>query len=199
MGRNPKGAARRVALLGVLFALAAVLSLFEGALAGAMGLPPGVKPGLANTVVMFALLFLGLPPAACLAVLKALLALLTRGAVAGALSLCGGVFSVGVMWLLRRFGKPTPFILSASGALAHNAGQILVAVFVTGTPGIAVYILILAASGVVTGVFTGLRARPGVVCAGAGRKRAGDGRADGPGAARAGARHEKGRFFRYYQ
>lgn len=90
MGRNQKGAARRVALLGVLFALAAVLSLFEGALAGAMGLPPGVKPGLANTVVMFALLFLGLPPAACLAVLKALLALLTRGAVAGALSLCGG-------------------------------------------------------------------------------------------------------------
>ena len=53
MGRNQKGAARRVALLGVLFALAAVLSLFEGALAGAMGLPPGVKPGLANTVVMF--------------------------------------------------------------------------------------------------------------------------------------------------
>ncbi len=176
MGRNQKGAARRVALLGVLFALAAVLSLFEGALAGAMGLPPGVKPGLANTVVMFALLFLGLPPAACLAVLKALLALLTRGAVAGALSLCGGVFSVGVMWLLRRFAKPTPFILSASGALAHNAGQL--AVFAVGHA---------------------RRARPGVVCAGAGRKRAGDGRADGPGAARAGARHEKGRFFRHYQ
>ena len=135
MGRNPKGAARRVALLGVLFALAAVLSLFEGALAGAMGLPPGVKPGLANTVVMFALLFLGLPPAACLAVLKALLALLTRGAVAGALSLCGGLFSVGVMWLLRRFGKPTPFILSASGALAHNAGQLAVFAALWGTRG----------------------------------------------------------------
>ena len=80
MGRKEKGAARRAALLGVLFALAAVLSLFEGALAPALGLPPGVKPGLANTVVMFALLFLGLPQAACLAVLKALLALLARGA-----------------------------------------------------------------------------------------------------------------------
>lgn len=43
MGRNQKGAARRVALLGVLFALAAVLSLFEGALAGAMGLPPAAS------------------------------------------------------------------------------------------------------------------------------------------------------------
>ena len=153
MGRNPKGAARRVALLGVLFALAAVLSLFEGALAGAMGLPPGVKPGLANTVVMFALLFLGLPPAACLAVLKALLALLTRGAVAGALSLCGGVFSVGVMWLLRRFGKPTPFILSASGAL-------VAALWGTrGARALVWYAPVLAVSGLVMGALTALALR----------------------------------------
>lgn len=162
MGRNPKGAARRVALLGVLFALAAVLSLFEGALAGAMGLPPGVKPGLANTVVMFALLFLGLPPAACLAVLKALLALLTRGAVAGALSLCGGLFSVGVMWLLRRFAKPTPFILSASGALAHNAGQLAVFAALWGTRGaraLVWYAPVLAVSGLVMGALTALALR----------------------------------------
>ena len=33
MGRKEKGAARRAALLGMLFALSAVLSLFEGALA----------------------------------------------------------------------------------------------------------------------------------------------------------------------
>ena len=44
MGRKEKGAARRAALLGMLFALSAVLSLFEGALAPALGLPPGVKP-----------------------------------------------------------------------------------------------------------------------------------------------------------
>ena len=154
MGRNPKGAARRVALLGVLFALAAVLSLFEGALAGAMGLPPGVKPGLANTVVMFALLFLGLPPAACLAVLKALLALLTRGAVAGALSLCGGVFSVGVMWLLRRFGKPTPFILSASGALAHNLGQLAGAAVLLSSRAALGYAPVLLIAGLAVGGVT---------------------------------------------
>ena len=140
MGRNQKGAARRVALLGVLFALAAVLSLFEGALAGAMGLPP----------------------AACLAVLKALLALLTRGAVAGALSLCGGLFSVGVMWLLRRFGKPTPFILSASGALAHNAGQLAVFAALWGTRGaraLVWYAPVLAVSGLVMGALTALALR----------------------------------------
>ena len=41
MGRKEKRAARKTALLGVLFALAAVLSLVEGALAPALGLPPG--------------------------------------------------------------------------------------------------------------------------------------------------------------
>ena len=162
MGRNQKGAARRVALLGVLFALAAVLSLFEGALAGAMGLPPGVKPGLANTVVMFALLFLGLPQAACLAVLKALLALLARGAVAGALSLCGGLFSVGVMWLLHRFARPTPFILSAGGALAHNAGQLAVFAALWGARGaqaLVWYVPVLAVSGLAMGALTALLLR----------------------------------------
>lgn len=177
MGRKEKRAARKTALLGVLFALAAVLSLVEGALAPALGLPPGVKPGLANTVVMFALLFLGLPQAACLAVLKALLALLARGAVAGALSLCGGLFSVGVMWLLHRFARPTPFILSAGGALAHNAR---------------------AACGVRRAVGCPRRAGTGMVCAGAGGERAGHGGADGAFAARAGARIEKSRFFQYY-
>ena len=48
---------RRVALLGMLFALAMVLSWLEGLVTPLLGLPPGVKPGLANIVVMYALLF----------------------------------------------------------------------------------------------------------------------------------------------
>ena len=94
--------------------------------------------------------------------LKALLALLTRGAVAGALSLCGGLFSVGVMWLLRRFGKPTPFILSASGALAHNAGQLAVFAALWGTRGaraLVWYAPVLAVSGLVMGALTALALR----------------------------------------
>ena len=44
--------ARGVALGGMLFALAILLSFVEGMVAPALGLPPGVKPGLANIVVM---------------------------------------------------------------------------------------------------------------------------------------------------
>ena len=46
---------------------------------------------------------------------------------------------------------PTPF-------LAHNAGQLLACALVVKTPGVLAYAPILAASGVITGVFTGFAA-----------------------------------------
>lgn len=162
MSGRKRGAARRVALLGLLFALAAVLSLVEAGLAPALGLPPGVKPGLSNTVVMVALLFLGLPQAICLAVLKAGLSLVVRGAMAGALSLCGGLFSVVVMWLVHRFFKPTYFIFSASGALAHNIGQLVLFCALWGVSGLrvmAAYLPVLIISGLCMGGLTALLLR----------------------------------------
>ena len=75
---------RRVALLGVLFALAMALSFFEGALAPLLGLPPGVKPGLANVVVMYALFWLSWRDALALTVLKSGFVFLVQGASAAA-------------------------------------------------------------------------------------------------------------------
>ena len=87
------GTARRVALGGMLFALAIALSWLESCVTPLLGLMPALKLGLANIVVMYALLFLDTRSAAALVALKALFALLTRGVTAGALSACGGVLS----------------------------------------------------------------------------------------------------------
>ena len=92
--RQGQGMARRVALGGVLFALAMVLSFAESSIAPLLGLAPGMKLGLANVVVMYALLFLGGRAALALVLLKAGFGLLTRGAVAGLLSLAGGLLSL---------------------------------------------------------------------------------------------------------
>ena len=94
---------------------------------------------------------------AVLAVRLILGAAFTGGFSAFMFSAVGGLFAYIVMAaLVGVFPEKMLWVVSVLAALAHNAGQILVAVFVTGTPGIAVYILILAASGVVTGAFTGL-------------------------------------------
>ena len=81
--------ARTVARTGMLFALAIALSYLESLVTPLLGLMPAMKLGLANLVVMYALLFVRRRDAAALVLLKALFALLTRGATAGFLSLCG--------------------------------------------------------------------------------------------------------------
>ena len=87
--RNQKPSkAKQVALSGMLFALAMALSFAEGALT-IPGLLPGMKLGLANVVVMYALLFMGVRQALVLDVLKALFVFLVSGATGGFLSLCG--------------------------------------------------------------------------------------------------------------
>ena len=81
---------RRIALSGLLFALAMALSFIEGTLT-IPGLLPGMKLGLANIVVMYALFFMGPRQALVLDVLKALFVFMVSGFTAGFLSLCGGL------------------------------------------------------------------------------------------------------------
>lgn len=120
-------ATRRLALTGMLFALCCVFSFLESLLTGALGLPPGVKPGLANVVVMFTLFFIGWKQAAALVLLKAAFGVLTRGMTAGFLSLCGGLLSFALLCMLLYLSKNSLSrgFLSVCGALAHNFGQLL--------------------------------------------------------------------------
>lgn len=115
-----------IALSGLLFALAMALSFIEGTLV-IPGLAPGMKLGLANIVVMYALFFMGARQALYLDLLKALFVFLVSGWTAGFLSLCGGLLSLLVMWMLyyKLPFRPTWFILSVCGALSHNIGQLL--------------------------------------------------------------------------
>ena len=85
---------RRLALAALMLALALVLSWLEQLIPVLPFLPPGVKLGLSNIAVMYCLFCLGLPTAALVAFLKALLVLLTRGVIAGLLSGAGAFCSL---------------------------------------------------------------------------------------------------------
>lgn len=86
--------------MGLLFALAMALSFLESLLPALPMLPPGIRLGLSNIVTMYALFVLGPVSGYTIAVLKSLFVLLTRGAVAAAMSASGGIASVTVMLLL---------------------------------------------------------------------------------------------------
>lgn len=146
---------RKVARLGVLFALALVLSLAESAIAPMLGLMPAMKLGLANIVVMYALLFLGRGQAYTLVVLKALFGFLTRGFTAGALSFLGGTLSFFVMCLLLLWpGEISGYLFSACGALAHNLGQLAGAAVLLSSGAALGYAPILMIAGLIVGGIT---------------------------------------------
>lgn len=149
-----------IALSGLLFALAMALSFIEGTLV-IPGLLPGMKLGLANIVVMYALFFMGPKQALVLDVLKAFFVFLVSGWTAGFLSLCGGLLSLLVMWLLYYHCplRPTWFILSVCGALAHNIGQLLGASVILSTAVSLYYAPVMLVLGLVMGMLTSVTLR----------------------------------------
>ena len=150
-----KGKAGRVAFTGILAALALALSFLEGLLPPLPMMPPGAKLGLSNIATMYAAGSLGLPSALFLAVFKGLFSLMTRGIVAGLMSLSGGVVSTFFMWLLLKKTKSSLGVVGVCGALCHNAAQLCVAYLLT-TTSVLVYVPFLLLFGVLTGLLTGL-------------------------------------------
>ena len=122
----------KIAVCGLLGALALVLALLEGMLPPLPGLPPGAKPGLSNIVTMFAAGSLGLPYALAVALVKGVFAFLTRGVTAGLMSLSGGLLSTLAMWLIWKKTRFSLLLTGVCGALAHNAAQLSVALALTG-------------------------------------------------------------------
>lgn len=159
---NPKRGSKtqEIALSGLLFALAMALSFVEGTLV-IPGLMPGMKLGLANIVVMYALFFMGGKQALVLDLLKALFVFLVSGWTAGFLSLCGGLFSLLVMWVLYYHFpvRPTWFILSVCGALAHNVGQLLGASVILSSAMSLYYAPVMLVFGLIMGSLTSITLR----------------------------------------
>jgi len=146
---------QRVAFMGLLAAAALVLSYLEGLLPPLPFLPPGAKTGFSNIVVMFAADFCGGPTALCLALLKALFALTTRGMTAFVMSLCGGLLSAAVMWLCLRT-KASLLLTGILGAITHNTAQLAVAMLLTATSELIAYYPLLLLFGLIAGTITGI-------------------------------------------
>lgn len=147
--------ASRVAQYGLLTALALVLSWVESLLPP-LGVP-GVKLGLPNLAIVFALYRLGFREACVISLARVVLVTLLFGnGAALAYSVAGAALSLGLMGLLKKTGKFSSVGVSVAGGVAHNAGQILVAMALLETSRLAWYLPVLWISGTVAGVLVGI-------------------------------------------
>ena len=152
--------ARRIALSGLLTSLMLVFGLIERQFPLPIAVP-GVKLGLANSVLLYSLYMLGIRQSVVLMLLKALLSWLIYMNLSAMLySLAGGVLSLIAMILAMRIKGVSVIGVSALGAVFFNVGQILAAMLVLNTPQLLLtYLPVLMISGVVTGVLTGMVAQ----------------------------------------
>ena len=148
--------AKSVALYGLLIALALVLSYLESLVPLSFAVP-GIKMGLPNIVVVFALYRLRWRDAAVISLVRVLLVSVLFGNVFSlAYSAPGAALSLLVMLGMKATGKFSETGVSVAGAVAHNAGQILVAIFVLETGRLVYYLPVLCISGTVAGICIGL-------------------------------------------
>ena len=150
--------AKKVALYSILVVLALILSYVEALLPLSFAVP-GIKMGLPNIVVLFALYRLGARDAAVISLVRVLLASLLFGNFFSlAYSLAGAALSLLLMLLLKKSGKFSVTGVSVAGGVAHNAGQILVAMVLLETAEIGYYLPVLCVSGTAAGICVGLLA-----------------------------------------
>ena len=151
--------AREIARFGLLTAAALVLGYIERFIPLAPGIP-GIKLGLSNTVLLYAIYLMNWKSAICLMLLKVTLSgLLFSGISAMLYAFAGGALSLLVMVLLHRAKGFSIVGVSVAGAVVHNIGQIAVACLVVRTQALLGYLPVLLIAGVVTGVLTGMVAR----------------------------------------
>ena len=124
----------------MLLALAMVLSYVEAMIPINIGVP-GVKLGLPNIVTVIGLYSIGALPTLVISFLRILLVSFMFGnTMTLAYSFSGFALSFGAMLLMRKAGGFHRTVVSVSGGVMHNVGQLLAAVafIVTGSrPSIA--------------------------------------------------------------
>ena len=146
----------RVAYFGVFTALALIFSYVETLIPVNLGIP-GVKHGLANLIIVVALYKMRLSEAYLLSVVRVLLAGFIFGNYFSIIySLAGGLLSLTVMALLKKWGGFSLQGISIAGGVFHNIGQLIVAAVVVETFSVTYYFPVLLVAGLLTGLVIGI-------------------------------------------
>ena len=158
MQRDSRKTAYKIALCGIMTALALVFGYIEHLIPFPIGIY-GIKLGLANLIVIVMLYKFKWYTALSINALRIFLSFLLFGSATSLIySICGGILSFFAMLLLSRIKNPcfSAVGVSICGGVTHNLGQILAAMLLLDELRLAFYRPILVISGAITGTVIGL-------------------------------------------
>ena len=155
--KNNRLSTRKIAFVGLAASLAILLSYVEFLLPPLFAAVPGIKLGLPNVIILYVLYCLDVKYAALVSFVRlGISSLLFGNAMTLAYSAAGAVLSLLVMALLKKIDKLSAVGVSVAGGVSHNLAQVLVAMLLLDTPQIAYYLIVLAITGTISGIFIGL-------------------------------------------
>ena len=151
---------RKLTTMALLCAIALTIFMVEAQIPPLVPMP-GVKLGLANIVTVFAVFALGPREGAAVLFVRIFLGAVFAGNFSTIFySAAGGGCAIGVTVLLRLILKENQlWVAGCLGAIAHSIGQMAMAVILSGTPGLMVYLPVMIVISIITGLFTGLCAQ----------------------------------------
>ena len=152
--------AKKLAVLALLAAVALGIFVLELQIPPIVPVP-GIKLGLSNIVTVFTVFALGSRDGCAVLFVRIFLGAVFAGNFASILySAAGGACAISITVLLRHILKKDQlWVAGCLGAMAHSVGQMAAAVILSGTPAILVYLPIMLACSILSGVFTGLCAQ----------------------------------------
>ena len=146
----------KVAYIGVFVALALIFSYIETLIPFNVGFP-GFKFGFANIIILIMLYKYGIKETFLVGCIKSVVSgLLFSNITSVAFGLCGTLCSIIIMYFVKKSGTFNVISNSILGAVMHNVGQLVVAIFVLESFSIIYYLPILLASGFFAGLIVGI-------------------------------------------
>ncbi len=147
---------KRLTTDALLTALALIIFIIESQIPPIVPIP-GIKAGFANAVTLMAVYLIGKKDAFIILFLRIILGSVFAGNVSSLIfSLCGGLLSYIITCIFFSLLKEKIWVVSVFGAVAHNTGQIIAAVFVMKSISVLWYMPYLLIAAIISGSFIGI-------------------------------------------
>ena len=151
---------KKLTLMALLAAVALILFTVEAQIPALIPIA-GVKIGLSNIVTVFAVFALGAWEGVAILAVRIFLGAIFSGNFSTIFySAAGGALAILVTIALRKIlTHKQIWVAGCLAAIAHSLGQMAMAILLSGTPGLAIYLPVMIACSMITGLFTGLCAQ----------------------------------------
>lgn len=149
-----------ITIIGTLTAISVVISIIESYFTFIGNIVPGLKLGLANIIILFALYKYNFKTAISVSIVRVLIVALIRTGfgINFFFSLSGAIFSIVSMFLVKKT-KLSIIGVSLIGSVFHSIGQVLVGIVVLDNYNIIYYLPYLLLFSIPTGILIGIIAK----------------------------------------